>query len=450
MKGWRIFAAGTALLSSPVVPAWGAPVLLISIDGLRPADVLEAKEKGLKLPNLQRFVDEGSWAKGVKGVLPTITYPSHTTLVTGVSPARHGIYGNTTFDPMQINQAGWYWYGSDIKSETLWDAAAKAGLTTANVHWPVSVGIKSITWNLPQIWRTGHEDDAKLLSALATPGLVKELEKESGPYAAGIDESIEGDENRAQFAVKLMAAHRPEFLTVYLTALDHAQHMDGPDSPAARAVLERLDAVVGKLAASAQATRPETVIAVASDHGFATIDTEVNLFRAFIDAGLIMLDVQGKVASWKAMPWPSGGSAAIVLADAKDPALSGQVAAVLSSLKSKPELKIDRILDATAIKALGGNPQASFYVAFKPGATAANFKGASVPLVSAATYRGTHGYLPDEPSMRASFMVMGPNILRGHDLGIIDMRMIAPTLASVMGARLPLAELPALDVSESP
>lgn len=450
MKGWRIFAAGAAFLSSSAVPAWSAPVLLISIDGLRPADVLEARKKGLKLPNLQRFVEEGSWARGVKGVLPTITYPSHTTLITGASPARHGVYANTTFDPLQTNQGGWYWYGSDIQSETLWDAATKAGLSTGNVHWPVSVGVKSIQWNLPQIWRTGHTDDAKLVAALATPGLVKELERGGPSYAAGIDESIEADENRAQFAAKLITAHRPEFLTVYLTALDHEQHVAGPDSPSARAVLEMLDALVGKLVAAEQAAQPDAIVAVASDHGFEAIDTEVNLFRAFIDAGLITLDPQGKVASWRAMPWPSGGSCAIVLADPKDAALDAQVAALLAGLKARPEAKIDRILDTSAIKAGGGNPQASFYVGFKPGAAAGNFKGADAPLIAPSSYRGTHGYLPDEPSMRSAFLLMGPGIMPAHDLGVIDMRMIAPTLANLMGARLPQAEMPALDVEVRP
>ena len=450
MKGWRIFVAGAAFLSSPAAPAWSAPVLLISIDGLRPDDVLEADKKGLKLPNLRRFVDEGSWAKGVKGVLPTITYPSHTTLVTGVSPAKHGIVGNTTFDPLQINQGGWYWYASDINAETLWDAAAKVGLTTANVHWPVSVGLKSVKWNLPQIWRTGHGDDAKLIAALSTTDLLKELQDDGSTYAAGIDESIAADENRAGFAVKIIQRHRPEFITVYLTALDHEQHLAGPDSPTSRAVLERIDAVVGQLVVAELAARPEAVIAIASDHGFAPVDTEVNLFRAFIDAGLITLDAAGKIATWRAMPWPSGGSAAIILADPQDSALSQKVADLLSGLKAKPELKIDRVLDRSAIKAQGGNPEASFYVAFTPGAMASGFKRGSAPLLSASTAKGMHGYLPDETSMRSTFMVMGAGIAKGHSLDVIDMRMIAPTLAAVMGARLPGAELPALDVADRP
>jgi predicted AlkP superfamily pyrophosphatase or phosphodiesterase len=129
------------------------PVLLVSIDGLRPDDVLHAPDLGVSAPNLRALADEG--AEGVRGVLPTITYPSHTTLITGVWPARHGIASNTTFDPLFKNQTGWCWYAEDIKAPALWDAAHAAGLKVANVHWPVSVGARSIDLNLPQLWRTG-------------------------------------------------------------------------------------------------------------------------------------------------------------------------------------------------------------------------------------------------------------------------------------------------------
>jgi Type I phosphodiesterase / nucleotide pyrophosphatase len=178
-----------ALLLTGFAPALALaePVLLISIDGLRPGDVLGAEKRGLKIPNLRRFLSEGSYASGVTGVLPTLTYPSHATLLTGVSPAKHGITSNTSFDPMQINYGGWTWYAADFKVPTLWDAAAKAGLTTANVHWPTSVGAKSIRWNLPQYWRTGHGDDLALMKALSTPGLVDSLERDIGTtYVQGM------------------------------------------------------------------------------------------------------------------------------------------------------------------------------------------------------------------------------------------------------------------------
>lgn len=425
--------------------AQAEPVLLISIDGLRPGDVLEAEKRGLSIPNLRRFVKEGSYASGVTGVLPTLTYPSHTTLLTGVSPARHGIIANNSFDPKQINQGGWYWYAQDIKVPTLWEGAARAGMSTGNVHWPVSVAAKGVTWNLPQIWRTGHADDAKLLNALATPGLKEELEKATGEaYAMGIDESLGGDENRGRFAAALIGAHRPEFLTVYLTALDHEQHLKGPGSADAKAVLEKIDAIVGRLIAAEAKVHPDAVIALVSDHGFEESRTALNLIRPFIDEGLITLDKDGKVASWLAMPWPSGGSGAIMLAKPDDAALSRRVKALLDRLSADPANGIDEIADRSAIAGMGGNPQASFYINLRPGFVTGSMPTPGTPTVGPAPVKGMHGYFPGPANLRSTFMLMGGKVEAGRDLGFIDMRQIAPTLADVMGFALPDAERPSV------
>jgi predicted AlkP superfamily pyrophosphatase or phosphodiesterase len=440
--GWLL---GSALLWGALpTAALAEPVLLISIDGLQPADVVEADKRGIDIPNLKRFVDQGSYASGVKGVLPTVTYPSHATILTGVSPASHGIIGNTSFDPLQINQSGWYWYASDIKVPTLWDAAAKAGMTTANVHWPVSVRADAIKWNIPQIWRTGHSDDAKLVKALSTPGLVDSLETKLGAYAPGIDESIEGDETRGRFAVALIEREKPEFTTVYLTALDHEQHGKGPNTPQAHAVLKRIDAIVGRLVAAQMQVHPGGVIAVVSDHGFSTVDTEINLYRAFIDAGLITLDETGRIKSWEASPWNSGGSSAVVLARPDDAALKTKVAGLLGKLQADPANYVADIAEPAEIAQMGGNPEASFYVSFQPNAYAGAFKGRDAPLVSPSGSKGTHGYFPTSPLMRSTFMMMGKGVAKGRNLGEIDMRSIAPTLANIMDIALPDAALPPL------
>ncbi|WP_313737245.1 alkaline phosphatase family protein [Sphingobium yanoikuyae] len=437
----------SALLAVTPLPALAEPVLLISIDGLRPGDVLEADKRGLALPNLRRFLTQGAHASGVTGVLPTLTYPSHTTLMTGVSPGKHGIVSNNSFDPMQINQGGWYWYAQDVKVPMLWDAAAKAGLSTGNIHWPVSVAAKGISWNLPQIWRTGHPDDAQLLDALATPGLKAELERAVGqPYAMGIDESLSGDQNRGRFATALIAAHQPDFLTVYLTALDHEQHGSGPDTPAAKAVLEKIDAIVGDLVAAERKAHPDALIALVSDHGFEATHTGLNLFRPFIDAGLITLGADGKVASWQAMPWIGGGSAAIMLARPDDKPLADKVKALLDKLAANPANGIDRIVDRAEMVKLGGNPQAAFTINLKPGFVTDIFRGANAPLVAPTPVKGMHGYFPGPANLRATFMAMGPGVKPGKDLGLIDMRAIAPTLAKAMGARLPDAEAAPIDL----
>ena len=107
MRAWAVAMA--AALAAAITAPSGVSVVLLSIDGLRPDHVLEADRLGLRVPNLRRLAREGAHARGVAGVLPTVTYPSHTTLVTGVSPARHGILANTPFDPLGKNLDGWYW-----------------------------------------------------------------------------------------------------------------------------------------------------------------------------------------------------------------------------------------------------------------------------------------------------------------------------------------------------
>lgn len=442
-------AALVSLLLATCMPtaALAEPLLLISIDGLRPGDVLEADKRGLSLPNLRRLLTDGAHASGVTGVAPTLTYPSHTTLMTGVSPAKHGIVANNSFDPTGINQGGWYWYAQDIKVPTLWEAATKAGLSTGNIHWPVSVAAKGVSWNLPQIWHTGHPDDAKLLDALATPGLKVELETAVGQsYAMGIDESLSGDQLRGRFATALIAAHKPDFLTVYLTALDHEQHSVGPDTPQAKAVLEKIDAIVGDLVAAERKAHPDAVVALVSDHGFEATHTGLNLFRAFIDDGLITLDKDDKVASWQAMPWIAGGSAAIMLSRPDDAAIATRTKALLDRLAANPANGIAAVLDKATIAKAGANPQATFLINLQPGFVTDIYRGPTAPLVAPTPVKGMHGYLPGPAHLEATFLISGPNIAKGKDLGRIDMRAIAPTLAKAMGATLPDAQAAPVDL----
>src|ERR1700732_1489942 len=291
MKRFIFLLFSSVLVASPGIaadsPAATPLVLLISVDGLKPEAITAAQRHHLKVPNLRAFMTDGVYATGVRGVLPTLTYPSHTTLLTGASPAKHGIYGNTTFDPLLRNQRGWYWYAEDLKVPTLWDAAAAAHLETAHIYWPVSVGA-NITYNLPQIWRAGTEDDLKLQRALSTPGLEQELSAGLGRYPGGMQETVAEDEIRARFAIRLLQKKHPRFVTVYLTGLDTEEHLSGPFSAKSNETLERLDAVVGSLRAAAEKEAPgRATICVVSDHGFAAVEHDVNLNAAFREAGLI-------------------------------------------------------------------------------------------------------------------------------------------------------------------
>lgn len=413
-------------------------LVIVSIDGLRPDYITAADEHGAKVPNLRRFLKEGAYAEGVEGVVPTVTYPSHTTLMTGVWPAKHGIFANTTFDPLQKNYQGWYWYAEDIRVPTLWNAAAKAGRTTASVQWPVTVGA-NINWDIPEFWRANTEDDAKLLRAVSTPELLAEAQSEIGPFSGGVDTTVEADKNRGRYAAWILENKHPSLLTLHLIALDHIEHETGPFSAESIAVLEGLDTVIGSVREAAERLAPgHAFVAVVSDHGFARTDAQLDLFPAFRDAKLFTVDDKGKITDWKAMPWVTGGSAAIVLKEPGDSGIRAQVHELLRKLAEDPANGIDRVLDGEELHKRGGYPTAAFFVSLKPGwRTGSALDG---PVLSKTKPGGTHGELPDVPDLRAAFFLVGPGVPAGRNLGLIDMRDIAPTLAHEAGLALPTAD----------
>jgi predicted AlkP superfamily pyrophosphatase or phosphodiesterase len=447
---WMAFAV--FLLLAVAEPAGARSVVLISVDGMRPDYITRADQLGLKAPNLRRMMKEGAYAEGVKGVVPTVTYPSHTTLITGVSPAIHGIYSNTTFDPEQENLHGWYWYSQDIKVPTLWDIAKAAGLSTASVNWPVSVGAK-VDYLIPEVWRAGTEDDRKLVRALSTPGMLARLEAELGPYAEQLNVDVPNDRLRAKFAIAILQKYKPKLITVHLAALDHVQHQYGPFSPEANSVLEASDELVGKLWQAALSADPQAIVCVVSDHGFAPVHQKLNLFTAFVQQGLIRPGSgktplgAPKIESWDAMPWTNGGSAAIVLRNPNDVALINKTRDLLNSLAADPGNGINRIVEAKELRSLGGYPTASFLVDMKPGFQTDT--GLTGPLLLVGS-GGTHGYLPEHVEMLASFFLTGRGIAHARNLGVVDMRQIAPTLANLLGLKIPAAETAPLQVRTGP
>lgn len=414
------------------------PVILISIDGLKPDYVLEADKHKLKIPNLRRLVKEGSYATNVTGVEPTVTYPSHATMITGVSPAKHGIYDNTSFDPFGKNRGGWYWYAEDIKVPTLWEAVNKAGGTTASVDWPVSVSAP-IKYNIVQIWRSGASDDRKLIRALSTPGLLTEAESKLGPYPEGYDYSIEADIVRANFNVYLLETKKPRFQTVYFAGLDHEEHQHGPYSAEAFAGLEKIDEAVGKVRAAAETLGGgRAIICVVSDHGFSHTRRELRLNAALHAAKLIELDENGRLKSWRAIAWGSGGSAAVMLKDPNDRGARDRIAVALKDLADEEDACLFRFYEGEAARRLGGFPDAAFIVGVKPGCYLGG--GFEAPITRDSTPGGGHGYLPELEEMDSTFFITGPGVPAGRNLGRIDMRDIAPTLASLLRVKLPSAE----------
>ena len=238
----------------------------------------------------------------------------------------------------------------------------------------------------------------------------------------------------------MVAAKRPDFTTAYLSSLDEEQHNSAPYSPRTFETLEGLDVVVGQVRSAMRATfGPQYVLAVVSDHGHVLATRDVHLNAALREAGLIDVDAAGKVTGWRAFAWTSGGSAGIVLKDPGDAAVSAQVRTVLRGIAADPANGIDRVVEGAEVEALRGYRGTSFVVGLKPG-----FKtgiALSGPLVApAASPGGTHGYLPGLRDMESAFFAVGEGIPAGTNLGAIDMRDIAPTIAARLGVTLANAE----------
>lgn len=440
-------SAVALVLLTIATPGVAASVLMISVDGLKPEYVFEAEQRGLKIPYLRSLLTDGTYADGVIGVWPTVTYPSHTTLVTGVSPADHGIFANAEFDPEQHFQEAWFWYADQIRAPTLWRVARAARYTTASVGWPVTVGAADIDFLIPEYWRISgptkdlNPSDRNLIAALSRPvGLLTQMQKTLGPYLMANDTSVQGDEVKTRFAIDILRRHRPVFMTVHLSSLDDAQHAHGPFSVEANRDLEAVDRMLAELAATARAASAGAIIAVVSDHGFTALTHRVNLLIPFVRAGLVTTTSDPvthapRLASWKATPWTAGGMAAIMLHDAADRDTEQAVRDLLQSLAADPNNGIVRIDSHAEIERHGAFPDAAFLVVMKPGFYAsASLDGELVSELPAG--HGGHGFSPEFPEMNAAFFIAGGGIARGRDLGAIDMRQIAPTLAQILGLSL--------------
>jgi predicted AlkP superfamily pyrophosphatase or phosphodiesterase len=146
------------------------------------------------------------------------------------------------------------------------------------------------------------------------------------------------------------------------------------------------------------------------------------------------------------MAWEAGGSAAIFLNDPKDNATRKTVAELLARLKADPANGIREVLEADAIEKMGGFPGAAFVVDAQPDWSFTT--ALSGPIVEAVKTGGAHGYLPTRPELRAAFFAEGPGIAHGKNLGLVDMRQIAPTVARELGVTLPAAKMPPLPLRQ--
>ncbi len=425
-------------------------VIVISLDGLDARYLNRRDEYQLKIPALRRLMTEGATARGVLTVYPSVTYPAHATIVTGATPAKHGILGNEVFErPDEKQRGAWNWFARDIKIDTLWDAAARRNLKTAMVSWPVSAGAGD--YNLPEIYQSGVSREAtwqRIGENTRPRGLVQEVAGRDAALYSQVNKD-ESDDLRTRFAEYLITEKRPELVLVHLFDLDHFQHDYGPFTPEAFAILEKVDGYVGRILAAAEraGTLSETAIFIVSDHGFMPVKEQVHPGVLLARAGLAQVsvpksgrgeEVPAGVTDWRAAAYPTSGSCAIILRDPQDKDALRKVRDIFKPLAGKNGSGIFRVLEAGEIKKIGGNPRAALMLDAADGYTfGGNYTG---EFITPYTRRGQHGFLPTRPDYKASLIMSGAGVKRRGDLGEVRMIDIGPTIARVLSLSLKNAE----------
>jgi arylsulfatase A-like enzyme len=265
------------------------PLIVISVDGLDNRYLAEADQRGLAIPTLRKLMREGQYSRGVIGVVPTITWPSHTTILTGVDPVAHGILGN--WRPPGDRYLDY----AQIKSPNLIGAAHNAGLTIAAITWPVTVGAP-VDWNLPEYFsiRRGGDMDLRSIESKANPpDLVAKIAADTPAFT----QQWMDDRIRTMAALWILRHERPQVMLLHLVDLDSEEHDNAPFTREAYATLEHSDQLIGEIIAALPAG---TAVAVVSDHGFERVDRVVNVKSvtpSVVQAGSILLALDEKAAA---------------------------------------------------------------------------------------------------------------------------------------------------------
>lgn len=432
----RPLLLAVALLGPLAAGAQGIKhLVLISIDGLRPEFYQDGRWPA---PQLQALARQGAAADGVVGVFPTATYPSHTSLVTGVHPARHGIVYNTAFEPA-AQQPRWFVKAGDIRARTLWDAVRQAGLSSAAVSWPVSAGAP-IDFNLPEIWLDENPTDrTQALRVHAEPkGLFEEVERQAtgALRARDLDYRLTPmDGNTSRMLAYLIRSRRPALAAIHLVATDAAQHAEGLDSERVRQAVATVDHAVATIveAVKEAGIERQTAILVVGDHGFANVHLAVAPNVWLAEAGL---STEGQ--AWQARFHVAGGSAFLHLRQDPDGSLLRRLTARLQALPAA-QRGLFRLIEKEELLRAGADPQALLALSGTPGVTfSADSRGELLRKASG----GNHGYSPEHPGMRTGFIAHGPGI--GGRIAQLDLVDVAPTIAALLGLALPAAEGKAL------
>jgi len=399
-------------------------VVLVSWDGFQPAFITDPR---FQTPHIQALVKSGAYSLDMIPVFPTLTYPNHTSLITGVSPIVHGIDNNNLFDKDKGPLPEWHWDSRSIKTPTLWEKAEEKGLHTAIVRWPVSLNAQ-VTWNFPEIFKVhGMSGTHKQwVEKFATPGLVQELEKGVGrSMPPNMLWFLAYDDWLADSTVYLEKTYQPDLQLIHLLTADIVQHELGQDSLPTQWFVFQLDKVIGKLATELKKD-PNVCLVVVGDHGHRDFRQIFYINSLLQKSGYITTDHHNHIIKWSAIARANGGSAEIFV---RDPHLEPVIYELLQK-NLDSYFKIFKNQDIKNQEILSF-PKASFILAAPLGIS---FDGeiTNVLTKKISFPQSTHGYLATEPPMHTVFSASGCGIEPNQRLETVHLLQVAPTLWEIL------------------
>lgn len=402
-------------------------VILISIDGFRSEFYQEPTQP---TPMLQKMANDGVQADGVRGIFPSLTYPSHTTLVTGSFPETHGIYYNSPFEP-EGQSGDWYWEYDKMTTQSLWGLAGENNKVTSSIGWPVTVGAP-IDYNIPEVW----DPDGEWISAIrrhATPdGFLEEIET----YATG---KLSGDMFSGQYIMRedrvgamasyIIKEHQPNVLTIHIVATDYYQHRHGMNHHMVDRAVAAADRAIARMVEAADQADilDRTAFIISGDHGFTNISLRVAPNILLVEEGL-MEDTNDR-GDWRATFHTGGGTAFLHLRDPDDQEAAQKVLDIIEELPASTR-NLFRIVDRDELDELGADPNVPFALA---ASAIAGFSGARSGDVIRKATGGTHGHLSEIPNMETGFVAWGAGIEESVHVEQIGMEDIAPLAAKLLG-----------------
>lgn len=412
-------------------------VILVSIDGLAG---FYLDDPTAHLPTLRRLAREGARADGLVCSFPTVTWPNHTTLVTGVTPAKHGVIGNSYLDretgrTVPLIPDPLLDKDEVVRTPTIYDVAHRAGLKTAAIIWPATRNAKTLDFTVPDMkgndsWQ--NFGTASWLEELRQAGLPVDR---YGPWVEQSSGGVQRDWLYIRMAAQLLEKHSPNLLLIHLVEADHAQHRYGPRSGDAYWSVSYCDDRIRELVDAIEASpmRDRTTLIVASDHGFFPITRDI---RPNVLLKQKKLSGEERPA---AVCVPQGGGCAVyVLDDSRRDELIRQLAEDFSAVEGiQAVFPPDRFAEIGQPTREQDPHGADLWLAASSGYSFSGTRNGDELVTPRATPGGTHGFLPDQPDMLGTLILHGAGIRSGARLGKVHSIDVAPTMAELLNVKIP-------------